>query len=107
MHTLTVNYRSHEAIISVPSKLFYAGQLKVFDEDDHKSLCDWNVLPKEGFPILWHHVTGHESLEPNGNSFKNQVELALVGGYINQLRHDKNLEFRDIGVISPYKYQVF
>lgn len=54
---LLYNYRSHEALLALPSKLFYKGELSfrapraVVD-----SLCLWKNLPKKGFPLLFHGV---------------------------------------------------
>lgn len=54
---LLYNYRSHEALLTLPSKLFYKGELSfrapraVVD-----SLCQWKNLPKKGFPLLFHGV---------------------------------------------------
>lgn len=54
---LLYNYRSHEALLTLPSKLFYKGELSfrapraVVD-----SLCRWKKLPKKGFPLLFHGV---------------------------------------------------
>lgn len=54
---LTYNYRSHEALLTLPSKLFYQGELcfkaprAIVD-----SLFQWKSLPKKGFPLLFHGV---------------------------------------------------
>lgn len=54
---LLYNYRSHEALLVLPSKLFYRDELSfrapraVVD-----SLCQWKTLPKKGFPLLFHGV---------------------------------------------------
>lgn len=54
---LIYNYRSHEALLMLPSKLFYQGELcfkaptAIVD-----SLCQWKNLPKKGFPLLFHGV---------------------------------------------------
>lgn len=54
---LIYNYRSHEALLALPSKLFYHSELcfqapkSVVD-----SLSQWKGLPKKGFPLLFHGV---------------------------------------------------
>lgn len=54
---LIYNYRSHETLLSLPSKLFYQGELcfkaprSIVD-----SLSQWKTLPKKGFPLLLHGV---------------------------------------------------
>ena len=51
------NYRSHEALLRLPSKLFYHGELCVrAPRSVVNSLCGWKRLPKKGFPLLFHGI---------------------------------------------------
>jgi putative helicase MOV10L1 len=52
------NYRSHEALLELPSRLFYhAEMVPCADENVKNCLCGWDVLPnKDGFPVLFHGV---------------------------------------------------
>lgn len=54
---LIYNYRCHEALLALPSKLFYQGELCFkAPKDVVESLCQWKNLPKEGFPLIFHGV---------------------------------------------------
>lgn len=54
---LIYNYRSHEVLLSLPSKLFYHGELSFqAPRSVVDSLSEWNSLPKKGFPLLFHGV---------------------------------------------------
>ncbi len=52
------NYRSHEALLELPSQLFYhAEMVPCADVNVKNCLCEWNTLPnKNGFPLLFHGV---------------------------------------------------
>lgn len=105
---LLYNYRSHEALLELPSKLFYKGELlfraprAVVD-----SLCQWKNLPKKGFPLLFHGVRASEMREGNNPSWFNTAEAVQVMLYCCQLakKPHKPVSVSDIGVISPYRQQ--
>ena len=52
------NYRSHEALLELPSRLFYhAEMVPCADVNIKNCLCEWNTLPnKNGFPLLFYGV---------------------------------------------------
>uniref|UniRef100_A0A3P9MID8 RNA helicase n=1 Tax=Oryzias latipes TaxID=8090 RepID=A0A3P9MID8_ORYLA len=105
---LIYNYRSHEVLLSLPSKLFYHGELSfqapraVVD-----SLSEWNSLPKKGFPLLFHGVRGTEMREGSNPSWFNPVEAVQVMMYCCQLAKKlyKPVNAADIGIIAPYRKQ--
>ncbi|CAK6950909.1 RNA helicase Mov10l1 [Scomber scombrus] len=105
---LIYNYRSHEALLTLPSKLFYQGELcfkaprAVVD-----SLCQWKNLPKRGFPLLFHGVRGTEMREGKNPSWFNPVEAVQVMLYCCQLAKKlyNPVDVSDIGIIAPYKKQ--
>ena len=55
---LVNNYRSHEALLQLPSRLFYHAEMVACAEERvRKCLCEWDTLPnKNDFPILFHGV---------------------------------------------------
>ena len=55
---LVNNYRCHEALLDLPSRLFYhAEMVPCADENVKNCLCGWDALPnKNGFPVLFHGV---------------------------------------------------
>ena len=52
------NYRSHPALIQLPSQLFYDAELvAAADKLLVECLCSWDQLPnRSGFPVLFHGV---------------------------------------------------
>ncbi|RVE71576.1 hypothetical protein OJAV_G00053290 [Oryzias javanicus] len=105
---LIYNYRSHEALLTLPSKLFYHSELcfqaprSVVD-----SLSQWKGLPKKGFPLLFHGVRGTEMREGSNPSWFNPVEAVQVMMYCCQLAKKlcKPVNAADIGIIAPYRKQ--
>ncbi|XP_042372534.1 RNA helicase Mov10l1-like, partial [Plectropomus leopardus] len=105
---LIYNYRSHEALITLPSKLFYKNELCVkAPRATVESLCQWTTLPKKGFPLLFHGVRGTEMREGNNPSWFNPVEAVQVMLYCCQLAKKlyNPVDASDIGIIAPYKKQ--
>ncbi|XP_047452649.1 RNA helicase Mov10l1 [Mugil cephalus] len=105
---LIYNYRSHEALIQLPSKLFYQGELCFKAPSDIvESLCQWKNLPKKGFPLLFHGVRGSEMREGNNPSWFNPAEAVQVMLYCCQLAKKlyNPVDVSDIGIIAPYKKQ--
>uniref|UniRef100_A0A3Q3VQZ5 RNA helicase n=1 Tax=Mola mola TaxID=94237 RepID=A0A3Q3VQZ5_MOLML len=105
---LIYNYRSHEALLMLPSKLFYQGELCFkASRDIVDSLCQWKSLPKKGFPLLLHGVRGTEMREGNNPSWFNPVEAVQVMLYCCQLAKKlyNPVDISDIGIIAPYRKQ--
>ncbi|KAM9352325.1 RNA helicase Mov10l1 [Symphorus nematophorus] len=105
---LIYNYRSHEALLTLPSKLFYQDELCYkAPRDVIDSLCQWKTLPKKGFPLLCHGVRGTEMREGNNPSWFNPVEAVQVMLYCCQLAKKlyNPVDASDIGIIAPYRKQ--
>ncbi|XP_051553163.1 RNA helicase Mov10l1 [Myxocyprinus asiaticus] len=106
---LVYNYRSHEALLELPSRLFYAGELCVRSQRAVvDALCHWNRLPTKGFPLIFHGVRGTEMREGSNPSWFNPAEAVQVMMYCCQLakRLYNPIPATDIGIIAPYKKQV-
>uniref|UniRef100_A0A3Q3A978 Mov10 like RISC complex RNA helicase 1 n=1 Tax=Kryptolebias marmoratus TaxID=37003 RepID=A0A3Q3A978_KRYMA len=105
---LIYNYRSHEALLALPSKLFYQGELCFkAPRDVVESLCEWKTLPKKGFPLIFHGVRGTEMREGNNPSWFNPAEAVQVMLYCCQLakKLSNPVDVSDIGIIAPYRKQ--
>lgn len=51
------NYRSHAALLALPSRLFYHRELQVCaDPRVVTALLGWEKLPRKGFPLVFHGV---------------------------------------------------
>uniref|UniRef100_A0A8C7IKX5 RNA helicase n=1 Tax=Oncorhynchus kisutch TaxID=8019 RepID=A0A8C7IKX5_ONCKI len=105
---LVYNYRSHEALLALPSRLFYNGELCVRAQRlVVDSLCHWSRLPTKGFPLIFHGVRGTEMREGNNPSWFNPGEAVQVMLYCCQLAKKlyNPVAASDIGIIAPYRKQ--
>ncbi|KAF7668035.1 hypothetical protein LDENG_00036090 [Lucifuga dentata] len=107
------NYRSHAAILKVPNELFYENELQVFaDQWEREAYCNWEHLPKKGFPVIFHGVMGKDEREANSPSFFNVSEIEVLVDYLTKLMETQGkkglpkLSAKDIGIIAPYRKQV-
>ncbi|NWR31582.1 SDE3 helicase, partial [Tachuris rubrigastra] len=112
---LLCNYRSHEAILRIPNELFYDSELKACKSDglDVRSFyCNWEELPKKGFPIIFHGVCGEDQREEKSPSFFNTSEIEVLVDYLKKLLQSQGkkgcptVSPKEIGIISPYRKQV-
>ncbi|NXM78836.1 SDE3 helicase, partial [Serilophus lunatus] len=109
------NYRSHETMLRIPNELFYDNELKAYESDgpDIRNLyCNWEELPKKGFPIIFHGVCGEEQREAKSPSFFNTSEIEVLVSYLKKLLQSggkkgcPTVSPKEIGIISPYRKQV-
>jgi helicase MOV-10 len=107
---LEQNYRSHPAILELPNKLFYDGDLEVAaDPLSSHSLCNWEHLPTKGVPLIFHGIEGNDKREGNSPSWFNADEASVVAEYVRKLVVETRMnpvQLAEIGVISPYAKQV-
>ncbi|NXK28851.1 M10L1 helicase, partial [Arenaria interpres] len=106
---LVKNYRSHSALLALPSKLFYHKELEVCaDTSVVTSLLHWGKLPRKGFPLIFHGIRGNETRESHSYSWFNPSEAVQVMQYCCHLAKNENalVSVTDIGVITPYRKQV-
>ncbi|RWW83434.1 hypothetical protein BHE74_00008050 [Ensete ventricosum] len=103
---LVRNYRCHPAILDLPSKLFYKGELIACKEDTRSSIYEYVDLPNKAFPVLFVGIQGCDEREGNNPSWFNRIEASKVVEIIRKLRRNTDLNEDDIGVISPYRQQV-
>ncbi|PKU67749.1 probable RNA helicase SDE3 [Dendrobium catenatum] len=100
------NYRSHPAILELPSKTFYKGELIACKEDDESSICDCASLPNKSFPVLFVGIQGCDEREGSNPSWFNRIEASKAVDIIRKLLMNPDLIEGDIGVITPYRQQV-
>ncbi|XP_010154711.1 PREDICTED: putative helicase Mov10l1, partial [Eurypyga helias] len=105
---LVKNYRSHSALLALPSKLFYHKELECCaDTSVVTSLLHWRKLPRKGFPLIFHGIRGSETREGHSPSWFNPTEAVQVMQYCSHLAKNENtaVSVTDIGVITPYRKQ--
>ncbi|KAK3769722.1 hypothetical protein RRG08_004971 [Elysia crispata] len=102
---LVNNYRSHPAILDLPSRLFYYSQLQPHaDPALTHTLSNWSLLPTSGFPVVFHGIRGEDIRENNSPSWFNPGETMQVMRYLQgALKEGVNPE--EIGIITPYRKQ--
>ena len=85
---LLSNFRSHPALLHLPSRLFYENELVAKgDPLVTTSLESWDKLPnpKGKFPIIFHGIIGEDKREARSPSFFNAEEAVIVVDYIQEL----------------------
>ncbi|KAM8975149.1 helicase MOV-10 [Pelodytes ibericus] len=110
---LLKNYRSHPSILKVPNELFYDNELQASaNAIISNSYCNWERLPRRGFPIIFHGVLGKDDREGNSPSFFNVIEIEELMSYLQSLLQTQGkkglakISPKEIGIISPYRKQV-
>jgi len=104
------NYRSHPDILHIPNQSFYEGELiPCADEGARTMLCSWPDLPKREFPMVFHGVIGRDEREERSPSFFNVDEISVVMRYVASLLDSRRpkIQQKQIGIISPYRKQVW
>jgi len=107
---LVQSYRSHYAILQVPNKLFYDGELTACgDKSQTHVALGWENLPNKKMPVIFHGVNGKDEQEANSPSFFNLQEIDIVVNYLEKLighyLNGKLIKEEHIGVIAPYRKQ--
>ncbi|KAH9303784.1 hypothetical protein KI387_008188, partial [Taxus chinensis] len=105
---LVRNYRSHPAILELPSRLFYGSELIACAGNGNQKLhCAWDELPNKMFPVVFVGVEGIDEREGRSPSWFNSIEISKVLEIIKKLKADKrnSVTGKDIGVITPYHQQ--
>jgi helicase MOV-10 len=107
---LVKNYRSHKAIIEFSNTQFYNGKLEYLCPSEKKDFAvGWESLRNKQFPVLFHHSSSDRKFV--GKSSINYGEAKIALNYVKSLMKNgisgKFVKREDIGVIAPYKAQVY
>ena len=106
---LTHNFRSHEALLELPNRLFYDNALECKASAMLKNHCvGWDQLPNRKIPMIFHGIVGKDMRERGSPSWFNPDECAVCVDYVKQLLdiRGKTVLPSEIGVIAPYHKQV-
>lgn len=108
---LVKNYRAHQTLLKLPSRLFYDDDLVscASFEEAYQLTQDKNIIEKilisHGVPIVFHGVQGNSVREADSPSWYNAAEVMQVVSYVLKLKAC-NVKNEDIGIITPYRKQV-
>ena len=125
MTKLVRNYRSHGALLALPSRLSYGGVLRQCADDSvTNAMGCWNELVTEGFPMLFYGCTSAHDLykvdaasaHPS-SSYRNVTEAEKLVEPLETMlgrRHGTGedgeggrlVTTNDIGIVTPFRAQV-
>lgn len=103
--TLIRNYRSHPAILAVPSALFYANTLEP-EATDVDRLASWSEWQGKKWPVLFHNNDSEDELEQDGGGWYNAGEARIACQYAAHLVQSGLVQQNEISIMSPFKSQV-
>lgn len=99
------NYRSHGAILAVPSSLFYFDTLKP-EARDTSALAGWDGWRGRRWPVLFHNNTSPDDLERDGGGWFNNGEATIACSYAARLSSFLGGRQQEVCIMSPFKAQV-
>ena len=103
---LVRNYRSHPALLTLPSFMFYENELvPCASVETAEKMAHFSWLPKPGIPLIFHGIRGENYQETDSPSWCNPAEVYHVIRYLQLLLNAK-VNPDNVGVITPYRKQV-
>ncbi|KAI9881504.1 MAG: hypothetical protein M1830_000067 [Pleopsidium flavum] len=102
---LVRNYRSHPAILAVPSALFYHDTL--MPEATHVDRMEgWAGWKGCRWPVLFACNSGEDEIEQEGGGWYNVQEAFKACDFARSLMQSGLIEQQDICIMSPFRAQV-
>ncbi|KAI9712204.1 MAG: hypothetical protein M1812_006938 [Candelaria pacifica] len=102
---LVRNYRSHPAILSIPSALFYHDSL-IPEATNSDRLKDWTGWKGRRWPVLFASSGGGDCLEREGGGWYNIREAYKACDYALSLVNSGLVQQNEICIMSPFPAQV-
>lgn len=104
------NYRSHPAILAVPSNIFYWDTLEP-EAVNTERLAGWDAWRGRGWPVLFHDNVFPDELELPGliqgnGGWYNRGEADIACSYAQSLVDSGKVGPKEICIMSPFKAQV-
>ncbi|KAK0609655.1 P-loop containing nucleoside triphosphate hydrolase protein, partial [Bombardia bombarda] len=105
---LVSNYRSHPAILAVPSHLFYHDTLlPAAHPPSANRLASWSGWRgRRGWPVLYHNNPSPDELEADNGGWYNPGEAVLACTYARRLVDSGLVGAEEVCIMSPFKAQV-
>jgi len=100
------NYRSHPAILSVPSSLFYNDTLIPEAPTLTSPLQHSTLWRGKKWPVLFVPHTAHDEIERDGGGWYNVSEAKVACSIARQLVTESHVRQQDICIMSPFAAQV-
>lgn len=99
------NYRSHPAILAVPSALFYADTLEP-EAADIDRLASWSEWRGRKWPVLLHSSDSEDEMNLENGGWYNLGEAQLACAYAARLIQSGLVVQNEVCIMSPFKAQV-
>ncbi|KAK4441990.1 putative helicase MOV-10 [Podospora aff. communis PSN243] len=104
------NYRSHPAILTMPSRLFYASTLVAEAPPSStlrlQSWPGWPHTPGQYTPLIFHDNPSPDELETDNGGWFNPGEAEIACSYAKSLVSSGLVSEPEIAIMSPFKAQV-
>ncbi|KAK3994191.1 putative helicase MOV-10 [Cladorrhinum sp. PSN332] len=101
------NYRSHPAILAVPSSLWYYDTLEAeAPKSSVDRLVRWDGWRGRRWPMMFHEIDTADDLELEGGGWFNPGEAEHACNYAKKLVGPGLLKQEDICIMSPFNAQV-
>lgn len=99
------NYRSHPAILAVPSALFYADTLEP-EATDTDRLAGWSEWRGRKWPVIFHNNSSDDDREMDGGGWFNIGEAHIACRYAASLVQSGLVKQNEVCIMTPFKAQV-
>ena len=103
------NYRSHQAILAVPSSLFYSNTLIPESSDSKRSMTGWPGWKGRGWPVMFMCNYGSETCQDvhvSSESWTNQQEALMATNVAQSFLQSGRIQERDLCIMAPFAAQV-
>lgn len=99
------NYRSHPAILAIPSALFYHDTLEP-EATDVNRLEGWSEWRGKRWPVLYHNNGAEDDQDMDGGGWFNTGEAQIACNYAALLVNSGLVAQKEICIMTPFKAQV-
>ncbi|TVY24102.1 putative helicase [Lachnellula hyalina] len=102
---LVRNYRSHPAILAVPSSVFYNDTL-LAEAPGTDRLASWSQWQGKKWPVQFHNNLSPDDMDSDGGGWFNSGEARLACWYAASLVRSELVGPKEVCIMSPFKAQV-